>query len=87
MLGVCLSRSCFSIKLMYVGTFVYSELGYGTTGYYGKCGFGMMYVEWYGIYIDVYKVTPTMVANQEGVGHHLISNAIMNQSDSSVKMH
>ena len=34
---------------MYFRTFVWSELGQGMTGCSGKCCFGVMYCEWYGV--------------------------------------
>ena len=32
-----------------VGHLFFSELGQGTTGYFGECYFGIMYVEWYDV--------------------------------------
>ena len=45
-MGVCLRRFC--LRMSVVWTFVWSELGQGTTGCSGKC-FGVMYCEWYGV--------------------------------------
>ena len=43
MMGVCLRPFCLSMSI------VCSELGQGTTYCSGKCCFGVMYCEWYGV--------------------------------------
>ena len=44
----CLSSS-ICLNMSVVGDIVCSELGQGTTGYSGKCCFGVMYGEWYDV--------------------------------------
>ena len=46
---VCLTSSILFKFECWGGTFVCSELDYGTTRCCGKCCFGMMYVELYGV--------------------------------------
>ena len=41
-MGVCRRRVCLSMSVVYL-------LGQGTAGCYGKCCFGLMYCEWYGV--------------------------------------
>ena len=46
-IGVCLRRFCLSMSVVW--EIVCFELGQGTTGCSGKCCFGVMYCEWYGV--------------------------------------
>ena len=61
-------NGCLSLSILFkYGTFVCSEVGQGTTGCPGKCCFGMMYCEWYGV-CDFVVMSAVEVCADHGVG-------------------
>ena len=64
-MGVCL-RHLFKI-LVYMWTFVCSELGQGTMGCSEECCFGVMYGEWHGVCDYIVLSVVEVCADYSGV--------------------